>query len=340
MRPLRDVPTSRLPLHRLTTPLPCALRAGRKRPLRAPRVSPPATSRRIPDTQTSAPGRGRCAGSRRGGLPRTEPPRPAPRSKRNRPLRSPSGEAPDPLARLFARELAHGLPDHLLEAPDSVVDHVRDEGLQVVELLPGRRQLAPSFLVLGLRPPVALLIPGRHYNLFLAAELLESGDADVDGIPQGTRLGPRLRHPDQVRSNGPVDVLRRGVPDARELALLRPDDGFDDGDLTVLLARNLQELRLDAPEPPVVRLLQKPRIEHEPLALALDHVLFPHARTSSSQRPVTLSSLTTVRVWSKITIRRSARRYTGGRQGLRSRCGGGSGRVSRAWSPGYCTRCG
>src|SRR5829696_976834 len=144
----------------LATLRPCALRAERKRPLRALRVSPPATSRHTPDTQTSAPGRGRSAGSRREGLPRRELPRPPPRSKRNPPLRSPSGETPDPLARLFARELANGLPDHLLEAPDPVVDHVRDEGLKVVELLPGRRQLAPSFLVLGLRPlAVALRTP-------------------------------------------------------------------------------------------------------------------------------------------------------------------------------------
>jgi hypothetical protein len=41
-----------------------------------------------------------------------------------------------------------------------------------------------------------------------------------------------------------------------------------------------------------VRHLQQPRIEHEPLALALDHVLFSHRYTSSgAPAPVPLSSL-------------------------------------------------
>jgi hypothetical protein len=49
-----------------------------------------------------------------------------------------------------------------------------------------------------------------------------------------------------------------------------------------------------------VRLLEKPRIEHEPLALSLDHVLFAHRYTSSgASTPVPLSSLNRVRMWSK-----------------------------------------
>jgi hypothetical protein len=41
-----------------------------------------------------------------------------------------------------------------------------------------------------------------------------------------------------------------------------------------------------------VRLLQKTHIQHEPLALALDHVLFSHRYTSSGNpTPVPLSSL-------------------------------------------------
>src|SRR5215212_2231756 len=280
---------------------------------RARRVSPPATSHRIPGTRTSARSRGRCADSRRGGLPRREPPRRGLRSTRNRPLRGPPGETPDPLARLFARQLTHRLPDHLLEAADPILHNVRDEGLEVVELLPRRRQLAPSLLVLhsGLLPVTLLLCPGRRDDIFLPAKLLEGGYADVDGIPERARLGPRLGHPDQVRGYRPVDVLRGSVACSAELALLGPDHGLHDRDLTVLLGRNLQKLGLDAPETSSVRLLQEPRVEHEPLALALDHVLFPHYFFFSSKKRHTISSLNSVRMWIKINIRRSARRCIG-----------------------------
>src|SRR5215213_4769958 len=314
-----------------------ALRAVRRRPPRVAEAAAPSTSRRIPDTRTSRRSEGRCACSRRGGPPRKRPPHRGQRSRRTHPLRGPPCETPDPLARLLAGELPYRLSDHLFEAPDPILDDVRDEGLEVVELLPGRRQFASSFLILRLGlPPVTLLRTRRLHDLFLAAEFLESGNSDVDGVPESTRLGPRLSHPDQVRSYRPVHVLRGSVTDAGELALLSPDHGLHNRDLAVLLRRNLQELRLDAPEPPAVRLLKKPRIEHEPLALALDHVLFPHHLTSSDQKPVTLSSLNLVRMWSKINIRRSARRYTGVRREQRSRCGGGSGRVSRVWSPCCC----
>src|SRR5919205_1303010 len=179
----------------------------------------------MPGTRTSVRSRGRCACSRRGGPPRRRPPRPAPRSIRNRPLRGPARQTPDPLACLLARELADRLPDHLLEPAYPIVDHIRDEGLEVVELLPGRGQLAPSFLVLGLGTPVALraLLRRLLHDLFLAAKLLECGDAHIDRVAKRPRLGPGLGHPDQVRGDGPVDVLRGGVPDAGELAFLRPD---------------------------------------------------------------------------------------------------------------------
>jgi len=126
----------------------------------------------------------------------------------------------------------------------------------------------------------------------LATELLEGGDADVDRIPQGARLRPRLGHPDHVRRDVPVDVLRARVPNPREFAVLRPDHGFDYGDLAVPRVRNLQKFRLDAPQAPAVRLLQQSRIQHEPLALALDHVLFAHRYTSSDDSTlIPLSSL-------------------------------------------------
>src|SRR3954469_15752042 len=104
----------------LATARPCSLGGEVRHLIGALGLWPPATSRRTPGTRRSDPGRGRCGGSRRAGLPHRGPPRPEPRSKRNHPLRSPSGETPDPLARLFARELAYGLTDHLLEAPDPV----------------------------------------------------------------------------------------------------------------------------------------------------------------------------------------------------------------------------
>src|SRR5215212_1713901 len=184
----------------LATPLPCALRARRRRLARAVRVSAPATSHRIPDTQRSSRSRARCADSRRGDPPRSGPPRQAPRSRRYPSLRSPSGETPDPLARLFTRELADRLPDHLLETPDPIVNNIRDKRFEVVELLPGRGQLAPSLFVLrpGLLPPVMLRVPRGLHDLFLAGspQLLEGGDAYVDRIAQRPRLGPGLGHSD------------------------------------------------------------------------------------------------------------------------------------------------
>src|SRR5215213_638258 len=216
-----------------------ALRAVRRRPPRVAEAAAPSTSRRIPDTRTSRRSEGRCACSRRGGPPRKRPPRRGQRSRRTHPLRGPPRKTPDPLARLLAGELPYWLSDHLLEAADPLFDDIRDEGLKVVELLPGRWQLAPSFLVLRLGPPFTLLRPRRLNDFFLAAELLESGNADVDGVPESARLGPRLGHPDQVRSYRPVHVLRGSVTDAAELALLRPDHGLHDRDLAVLLRRNL-----------------------------------------------------------------------------------------------------
>src|SRR5688572_13081233 len=172
-----------------------ALRAARRRPPRAAGAAAPATSRRRPGTRTSHRSKRRCACSRRGGLPRRRPPRLGLRSRRTRALRGPPGETPDPLARLLTGELPYRLSDHLLEAADSILNDVRDEGLEVVELLPSRWQLASSFFVLRPGPPVMLPCPRRPYDLFLAAELLESGYADVDGVPESTRLGPRLGHP-------------------------------------------------------------------------------------------------------------------------------------------------
>src|SRR5215212_5400654 len=180
-----------------------ALRAVRRRPPRVAEAAAPSTSRRIPGTRTSRRSEGRCACSRRGGPPRKRPPRRGQRSSRTHSLRGPPRKTPDPLARLLAGELPYRLSDHLLEAADPIFDDIRDEGLKVVELLPGRRQLAPSFLMLRPGPPFTLLRPRRLNDFFLAAELLESGNADVDGVPESARLGPRLGHPDQVRSYRP-----------------------------------------------------------------------------------------------------------------------------------------
>src|SRR4028118_1480797 len=115
----------------------------------------------------------------------------------------------------------------------------------------------------------------------LPTELLEGGDPYVDGVPQSARLGPRLCHPDQVRRYHAADVLRPGVADAGELALLHPDHGPDYRHVAVLGGGNLQELRLDAPESPAMRLLQEARVQDETLALSLDHVLLTHGCTSS-----------------------------------------------------------
>src|SRR3712207_3163574 len=134
-----------------------ALRAVRRRPPRVAEVAAPSTSRRIPGTRTSRRSEGRCACSRRGDPPRRRPPRQGQRSRRIYPLRSPTRKTPDPLARLLAGELPYWLPNHLLEAADPFFDDVRDEGLQIVELLPCRRKLASSFLVLRPGPPFTLL---------------------------------------------------------------------------------------------------------------------------------------------------------------------------------------
>src|SRR5919107_3452645 len=56
------------------TPLLYALRAARRHLPRVARAAAPSTSRRIPGTQTSRRGDGRCACSRRGGPPRRRPP--------------------------------------------------------------------------------------------------------------------------------------------------------------------------------------------------------------------------------------------------------------------------
>src|SRR5215211_3095536 len=165
-RTLRDASplTFALPLSPIVYLVPTlllyALRAVRRRLLRAAEATASATSRRTPNPRTSRRDEGRCACSRRGGLPHRRPPRRGLRSRWTRALRGPPGQTPDPLARLLAGELSHGLSDHLLEAADPILDHIGDEGLEVVELLPCRWQLAPSFLVLraGL-PPVLLLRP-------------------------------------------------------------------------------------------------------------------------------------------------------------------------------------
>src|SRR3712207_7308111 len=57
----------------------------------------------------------------------------------------------------------------------------------------------------------------------------------------------------------PYTTLFRSYP--RELAVLRPDRGPDYGNLAVLALGNLQELSLDAPQTPAVRLLEEPRSE-------------------------------------------------------------------------------
>src|SRR3712207_6856993 len=64
----------------------------------------------------------------------------------------------------------------------------------------------------------------------------------------------------------PYTTLFRS-PYPRELAVLRPNHGPDYGDLAVLAAGDLQELRLDAPQAAAVRLLEEPSVQHEPLAL-------------------------------------------------------------------------
>src|SRR5215217_4566358 len=66
-----------------------ALRAVRWRPPRAAEAAAPATSLRIPGTRTSRRSEGRCACSKRGGLPRRRPPRLGLRSRRIHPLRGP-----------------------------------------------------------------------------------------------------------------------------------------------------------------------------------------------------------------------------------------------------------
>src|SRR5688572_30140030 len=166
-----DLPLSPSCTNLVPTPLLYALRAVRRRLVRVAKEAAPSTSRRIPGTRTSRRGGGRCACSRRGGPPRRRPPRRGLRSRRTHPLRGPPRETPDPLARLLAGELPYGLPDHLLEAADPILDDVRDEGLQVIELLPRRRKLASSFLLLRPGPPFALLRPRRLDDLFFAAEL-------------------------------------------------------------------------------------------------------------------------------------------------------------------------
>ncbi len=97
-----------------------------------------------------------------------------------------------------------------------------------------------------------------------------------------------------MRRYGPAHVLRARVTYAAELPFLSPNYRLHDGDLAVSGVRDLQQLRLDAPQAAVVGLFEKPRVQHELPASALDHVLFPHGYASFCALaliPILLSSL-------------------------------------------------
>src|SRR3954470_20808096 len=106
----------------------------------APQQVVPATLPRMPSTRKNRLGFSRSAYSKRGGPPHRVPLRPK-RQSRDVPLRSLPGEATDPLARLAPAELGDRLANHLLELRQPILDGVRDQGLQIVELLAGRWQL-------------------------------------------------------------------------------------------------------------------------------------------------------------------------------------------------------
>src|SRR5215204_5033125 len=95
-----------------------------------------------------------CVGSILGGPLRGVPPHPGPLSKCVS-LRRPTGEAADPLARLAACELGDWLAHHLLELSRPLLDNIRNQSLQVVELLSFCRYgfLGKLFLVLLSRRP-------------------------------------------------------------------------------------------------------------------------------------------------------------------------------------------
>src|SRR3712207_3530216 len=85
-----------------------------------------ASTPRTQGTRSSLRSSSRSACSTLGDLPRRELPRPKMRP-RGAPLGCPPGEAPDPLARLGARELRERLAHHVLELRHPVFDGVRDQ---------------------------------------------------------------------------------------------------------------------------------------------------------------------------------------------------------------------
>ena len=69
--------------------------------------------------------------------------------------------------------------------------------------------------------PAAILA----HRIELRPQLLQAYAAHIEGIAQRAGFGPCLSHADQVRNDGPPDIQRRGIPNARKGAAC----GFDLG---------------------------------------------------------------------------------------------------------------
>jgi len=78
-----------------------------------------------------------------------------------------------------------------------------------------------------------------------AVQLLEGDDTAVDGVTEGTCLGPGLGHADQGRGEETLDVAGVGVADAFQVASLDFDYSLHDAAVAVLFGWLREDLRLD-----------------------------------------------------------------------------------------------
>src|SRR5579859_6040650 len=89
--------------------------------------------------------------------------------------------------------------------------------------------------------------------------------------------------------NHTVYVVRAGVSNTREDALLGFNLCLHHGHVSIVLMRDLDQGGRDALQPLLMRLVQQPLVQYEVLALASDDVLFFHCLTLSSSRLGTLN---------------------------------------------------